>query len=198
MGSYLAMEPEPVRLKRAAKIMRQKTAQARTCMFEPLSAPVRIAVETVKRRDPADRARQRDIRQSARAIEAENIKNQMAVSEAAKRLIAAIRTAENILTQTPEFLLEDGLCHLDDDGSAFDPLFVTYRDGRPVPRLTRMFAGWTDNRGGLGEVSAFVAAIKTHPAEAARFAIVTEARERYRAAMRRLRDRDAETAQGRI
>jgi hypothetical protein len=184
------MEPEPARLKRAAKA-RQERALASVRLVEPLSAPVRFAVRTVKRLDPAERTLKRDSRRAAQAIEAKRIGGELAVAGAARNLIAAIRIAENILAQTPEFLLEGGLCFLD-GGEIFDPLFVDFdRDGRPAPRLTRMFAGFTGKRGGLGEVSAFVAAIKAHPAEAARLAIVTEARERYRAAMRRLRDRDA-------
>jgi hypothetical protein len=201
MGSYHAMELEPARLKRVAKAMRQKPPLANihsvgpqtpgTQSPGPESGAVRLAVKMVKRLDPADRARQRDGRLMAQAIEAKRISGEMAVAGAAKALIAAIRVSENLLAPPLEPLLEDGFCRLE-DGETFDPLVVNFdRDGRPVLRLTRQFASWTNWRGGFGEVSAFVVAIKAHPAEAAQLAIVNEAREQYRAAMRRLRDRDA-------
>jgi hypothetical protein len=195
------MEAERVRMGRVRATEKKQRRQALVASEQTLDPSISVIPLPPRRViDFAKRVRAREAREASHKTEARRLRAELEVVGTSKAFILAIREAERLLLspsgEPPSFDVLDGMCTTenDDDEIIPDPLFMA-RDGRP--RLTRIFAGWTDGRGGNGERSNFLRTVKAHPDEAVRLAIVKEARALFWDRMRAVKALDrALAAQG--
>ncbi len=173
------------RVKARSKALQRKSERADGPFFPsailPFPAKTKVASD--------ERAKRREARVASQRSEAKRLIAAVSVSEASKAFAHAIREAE--LSVSPDRVGNHfGSCTWPSEKrpeGAFDPLFVTSdARGRPIPRLTRLFAALTDERGGSGELEKFVKAVRAYPIAANKLEIVRKVRFAFKTAMRTL------------